>query len=179
MATRPNLYFELTSGECRPCVVEHRLSALRPLIALSGLYQQGTRSDQAEHIFQVSKHEDTGHAEGHLDAGISGQGIPIPHASAIRDTGPNPFIECAGPDRHPPAVGVADEPYPARIDLGSRREVIERDANVMENLSQQGLSADKATCQLIIFGLPCDRAPVPFLERKSIRCDDDGSGYAN
>ena len=77
MAPRPNLYFELTFGECRPCVVEHRLTALRPLIALSGLYQQGTRSDQAEHIFQVSKREDTGHAEGHLDAGISGQGIPI------------------------------------------------------------------------------------------------------
>ena len=71
---------------------------------------------------------------------------------------------------------MADEPYAARIDLGSCREVI---ANVMENLSQQGLSADKATCQLIIFGLPCDRAPVPFLERKSIRCDDDGSRYAN
>jgi hypothetical protein len=66
MATRPHLDFELTFGECRPCVVEHRLSALQPLIALSGLYQQGTRSDQAEHIFQVSKREDAGHAEGHL-----------------------------------------------------------------------------------------------------------------
>ena len=68
---------------------------------------------------------------------------------------------------------MADEPYAARIDLGSRREVIERDANVMENLSQQGLSTDKTTCQLIIFGLPSDRAPVPFLERESVRRQDD------
>src|SRR5262249_51567449 len=39
--------------------------------------------------------------------------------------------------------------------------------------SQQGLSADEATCQLIIFGLPCDRAPVPFLEGESVRRYDD------
>jgi hypothetical protein len=73
-----------------------------------------------------------------LDACISREGIPIVHASAVRDGCPNPFIKCAGPDRHPPAVGVADEPYAARIDLRSCREVIECDANVMENLSRSG-----------------------------------------
>src|SRR5438270_3734400 len=64
-------------------------------------------------------------------------------------------------------------PMRTRIDFGSCREVIERDANVMENLSQQGLSTDKATSEFIIFGLPCDRTPVPFLERESVRRDDD------
>jgi len=42
----------------------------------------------------------------------------------------------ADPDRHPPSVRMADEPYPAGIDLGSYREVIERDANVMECRSE-------------------------------------------
>jgi hypothetical protein len=173
MAPRPSPYFELTFWKRRPRVSEHRLSASRPLVVLSCLYQQGTRCSQPDHVFQVSKPQDAGHPECHLDAGISGEGIPIVYASAIRDGCANPFIECAGPDRHPPAVGVADEPYAARVDLGSCREVIERDANIMENLSQQSLSTDEATCQLIIFGMPCNRAPVPFLERESVRCDDD------
>jgi hypothetical protein len=37
---------------------------------------------------------------------------------------------------------VADEPHAARIDLGSCREVIERDVNVMEKLSQAARGAD-------------------------------------
>jgi len=68
---------------------------------------------------------------------------------------------------------MADETYPAWIDFGACHEVIERDAHIMENLCQQGLSTDEATCQLMIFGLPSNRAPVPFLERDSIRRDDD------
>ena len=173
MAAWPNPYFELTFGECRPRVIKHGLSASRPFVVLSCLYQQSTRCGQTQHVFQISKHQDAGHAECHLDAGISCEGIPIVYASAIRDGRPNAFIESADPDRHPPTIRVADEPYPARIDLGSCREVIERDANVVEHLSQQGFSADKATCQLMIFSLPFDRAPVPFLKRESVRCDDD------
>src|SRR5205085_11422067 len=137
---------ELTFGERRPCVIEHHPSASRPLVVLSCLYQQGTRCRQPEHIFQVSKRENAGYAECHLDAGISCEGIPIVHASAIRNGCPNPLIARAGPDGHPPAVGMADEPYAGRIDLASCREIIERDVNVMENLCQQSLSVDKATC---------------------------------
>src|SRR5262245_16428786 len=110
MAAWPNPYFELTFGECRLRVIEHRLSASRPLVVLSCLYQQGTGCGQPEHVFQVSNREDAGHAECHLDAGVSCEGIPIVHASAIRDGCPNAFIEYTGPDRHPAAVGVADEP---------------------------------------------------------------------
>src|SRR5262249_2287803 len=73
---------------------------------------------------------------------------------------------------------MADETYPAWIGFGSCHEVIERDAHVMENLCQQALSTDEATCQLIIFGLPSNRAPVPFLEGDSIRRDDDVAAFS-
>ena len=63
MAARPGPDFELTFGERRPHVIEHHLSASRPFVVLSCLYQQGARCDQPEHVFQVSKRENAGHAE--------------------------------------------------------------------------------------------------------------------
>src|SRR5438270_11151110 len=79
MGTGPNHHCELTFRKCRPRVIEHYLSPLRPLVALSGLYQQGTRRGQAEHVFQIAKRQDAGQTECHLDAGISCEGIPIVH----------------------------------------------------------------------------------------------------
>jgi hypothetical protein len=72
---------------------------------------------------------------------------------------------------------VAKEAYAALIDLGSRREIVERNANVMENLSQQGLSAHKTACKLIVFCLPRDFAPVSVFKRDGVWRNHDVAAF--
>ena len=77
-----------------------------------------------------------------------------------------------------PPIGVANEAYAALIDLASNHQIIERNANVMENFSQQGLSAHKTACKLIIFRLTWYFAPVSFFKRDSIWRNYDEAAFS-
>ena len=72
---------------------------------------------------------------------------------------------------------MANKAYSALIDFASGCQIIERNANVMENFPQQGLSAHKAACKLIIFRLPGYFAPVSFFKRDSIRRNHDVAAF--
>ncbi len=72
---------------------------------------------------------------------------------------------------------MAKKAYAALIDLVSRGEIVERNANVMENLSQQGLSTHKTACKLIIFCLPRYFAPVSFFKRDSVWRNHDETAF--
>ena len=177
MTAGPKPYFELTVREYRPHAIKHILSASRPLVIRGRLYEHSARCRQTQHVFHVPNLEDAGQAKCYLDSGIVSERILIIHAAAVRDTRPNSIVDRGGPDCHPPAIGVAEKTYAALIDLVPRREIVDRNTNVMENFSRQGLSTHKTACKLIIFRLPRYFAPVSLFKCDGVRGNHDVAAF--